>query len=372
MQEQYTVYNKGRMAVNKEETLEIKGLAIILMFWHHLIGCGSFLFLTENQTWVPCFGSYDVILGEGSKVCIALFAAASGYGLYKSYIGSPSVKGLSAIGKRAGTFLITYWTMFLIAMPYLAIFGKFHPEWIPVNLFALLHNDEMLYLSFSWYVKVYIEILLVLPLVKYLDSRIHSLCTDIVLFIVLPVYLCGFLPDAESQFIGWDTNILSSIRLLLLWYPAFHAGALLAKYKVIEKLSKRYGQASRVSIVFAVVAVLILIEYWRRRFFGGYTDALCVAGIILLVDFCHKNAKWDGPSKLLKFLGKYSFQYWLLSGMFFLNTTEFQFLLVLPKYSVLILPWSFLLITPFVILMSKISDLICAAVLRRPASAAGT
>lgn len=360
------------MTVNKEETLEVKGLAIILMFWHHLIGCGSFLLLAENQTWVPCFGSYDIVLGEGSKVCIALFAAASGYGLYKSYIGCPSMKDFSAIGKRAGTFLITYWTMFLVAIPYLALFGKFHPEWIPVNLFALLHNDEMLYLSFSWYVKVYIEILLVLPVVKYLDSKIHSPCIDTVLFIILPVYLCRFLPEAESQFIGWKANILSSIRLLLLWYPAFHTGVLLAKYGVIEKLSEKYRQASRLSLVFAAAAILILIEYWRRRFFGGYTDALCAAGIILLVDFCHKNAKWDGPSKLLRFLGKYSFQYWLLSGMFFLNTTEFQFLLVFPKYSILILPWSFLLITPFAILMSKISDLICTAVLRCLTFTAGT
>lgn len=350
--------------MNKEETLEIKGLAIILMFWHHLIGCGSFLLLVENQMWIPCFGSYDVILGKGSKVCIALFAAASGYGLYKSYIGRPSIKGFSAIGKRAGTFLITYWTMFLIAIPYLTLFEKFHPEWIPINLFALLHNDEMLYLSFSWYVKVYIEILLILPLVKYLDSKIHSIFIDVVLFIALPVYLFKLLPDAEAQFVDWKTNILSSVRLLLSWYPAFHAGALLAKYEVIEKLSKRYGQASRLSIVLAAAEILILIEYWRRRFFSGYTDALCAVGIILLVDFCHKNAKWDGPAKLLRFLGKYSFQYWLLSGMFFLNTTEFQFLLVLPKYSILILPWAFLLITPFAILMNKISELICAAVLR--------
>ncbi len=71
--------------MDKVETLQIKGTAIVLMFWHHLFGCGNFLMLPENP-WLPCLGRYDAMLGTGSKLCIALFTVVSGYGLYKSYI----------------------------------------------------------------------------------------------------------------------------------------------------------------------------------------------------------------------------------------------------------------------------------------------
>ncbi len=232
-------------------------------------------------------------------------------------------------------------------------------EWLPVNLFALLHNDEMLYLSLSWYIKVYIEILLILPLVKYINSKIHTIHIDIFLFIILPLCIYGYLPDAEANFVDWRTNILSSIRLLLVWYPVFHMGILLAKYNLIEKFREdeitprlyRY-----VSLLLAALMILLVIEYRRRWLFGVYTDVLCSGAFILLFDFCYQHTNGlSGVGKILTFLGKYSFQYWLISGMFFLNTTEFQYILVLPKYSLMIFIWKFVLITPVAVLMGTIS-----------------
>ena len=50
--------------VNKEESLSLKGISIIMMFWHHLFGCGTFLMLPENN-WFPTFGKLDEIIGGG-------------------------------------------------------------------------------------------------------------------------------------------------------------------------------------------------------------------------------------------------------------------------------------------------------------------
>lgn len=74
-----------KIDVDKNETLQLKGIALIIMFCHHLFGCGTFLMLEENK-WIPCFGVYDSIFSNGFKICIGVFAAISGYGLYKSYI----------------------------------------------------------------------------------------------------------------------------------------------------------------------------------------------------------------------------------------------------------------------------------------------
>ena len=69
--------------MSKNETVKIKGFAILLMMWHHLFGCGTFLVL-ESNTWLG--SDFDYIIGRSGKICIALFVVLSGYGLYKSYI----------------------------------------------------------------------------------------------------------------------------------------------------------------------------------------------------------------------------------------------------------------------------------------------
>lgn len=349
--------------MNKKESLQLKGIAIILLFWHHLFGCGTFLMLEEN-VWQPCFGKYDAIIGWGAKICIGLFAAISGYGLYKSYI----LPDKSRLGKRIVKFLITYWTMlFFMAIPYLIYFDKFNSQWLVMNLFALLHNDEMLYLSLSWYVKVYLEILLVLPLVKFLNKKIGIIHIEIVLYIVLPLTVSCFLPEAEAYFCDWKTNIFSSIKLLFTWYPVFHVGVILSKYGLLEKYigfsarvlkdEKKYKAAI---ITFITIWLMLQIICYRGQWiFNYYTDVICVAFFIFAFYFCNQCYSLKVMKfipGLLEFLGKYSFQYWLVSGMFYLNTTEFQWILVLPKYSVLILIWKFIIITPIAIAMYKISE----------------
>ena len=48
--------------MNKEDSQKLKGISIIMMFWHHLFGCGSFLVLSENE-WIPVLGKIDSFIG---------------------------------------------------------------------------------------------------------------------------------------------------------------------------------------------------------------------------------------------------------------------------------------------------------------------
>ena len=205
------------------------------MFFHHLLGCGDFL-MSANYLPKPILGEFEVNLASQSKICIALFALISGYGFQKSYMceGVPYRK----IWNRILKFLITYWTiLFLVGIPYLVYFGKFNIDYLFINLFALFHNDDILYVSLSWYVKLYLEFLVILPLLKYISQRIHSVITELLLFVLIPIQLVHFLPDAESFYFGKIVFILSSVRLLLTWLPVFCTGIILAKYKFFEYIS---------------------------------------------------------------------------------------------------------------------------------------
>ena len=145
--------------MSKKESSFLKGLALILMFWHHLFGCGTFLTNGVYYDYKPLLGQVDGAFASGCKLCISLFAFASGYGLYKAYYQPQN--DYKKIADLMLKFLIQYWTiMVLVAIPYLIYFNGFHPQYLFVNLFALIHDDVMLYVSLSWYVKVQILFLL--------------------------------------------------------------------------------------------------------------------------------------------------------------------------------------------------------------------
>lgn len=336
--------------MNKNETIALKGIAILKMFWHHLFGCENFLVLPENE-FLNCFGKYDAVFGHGCKLCISVFAFVSGYGFYLSYIQEHKRE----IGPIIYKFLLSYWTvMFGISIPYLIYFHHFNISYLFVNLFALLHNDEMLYVSFSWYAKVYMLLLLLLPLLRKIQACGNDLFSDILL-IALPLVLRDHLPDSEANFQNIGIFVLSSIRLLFTWFPIFYVGMLYAKYNIFERMNNESLKRGLYILEITASFFLILLAIYE---FGRVEDIILVQ--LFVVGYHNIYSKMNARffTKLLVFLGNYSFQYWLISGMFFLNTTELQWILFLPRYTIVILIWSFVVILPFAIITKWLSNLV--------------
>lgn len=107
------------------------------------------------------------------------------------------------------------------------------------------------------------------------------------------------------------------------------------------------------SIIMMCVAIVIRL-YLQVNVI---TDLFCTLLFVICFDYIYINmiTKFNLVDKTLFFLGKYSFQFWLLSGMFYLNTTEFLWLLYKPKLSVLIFVWNFVILIPFAILAQNIA-----------------
>lgn len=358
--------------MDKNQSVSLKAFAVVLMFWHHLFGCDTFL---TNGIYYPyfSFGSeFEIVVALGGKLCISLFAFASGYGLYKSYVEKANYsKILTSIFK----FLMEYWVvMFVVAIPYLLYFDKFNLDYLLVNLFTLLHNDEMLYVSLSWYVKVHLGFLIMCPLMKYVSSKCNNFMLEIYLFIVLPRMLTIYLPYSEAEFVDLGTSILSSISLLCRWLPVFYVGVLFAKYGIIEKIrSKTFigvGEDSiwKTVISLVVSSLLIISSLYLRCGWGedSLTNSICV--IVFLVGFDELYYRVIKRIKIIEeivvFVGKYSFQFWLLSGMFFLNTTEFTWLLYLPKYKILICIWNFVILIPLAVITKKVAGFVTQIALK--------
>lgn len=253
--------------------------------------------------------------------------------------------------------------MFFVAMPYLMVFKTFDLKVLGINLFALIHDDNIMYISFSWYVKVYLEFLLVLPIVKKITNNISNPIIDGCFFILIPLLVSTQLPDSEKAFVGVKIFLLSSVKLLCTWLPLFYTGIMVNKYSYAQKLKEGLDKCAKqdhinrkifnVTMIMPMLTSILLRYTWKL---GWMTDVVCVTIFSMSFYVVDCNIKSSILSEVLKTLGKYSFYTWLLSGMFFLNTTQFQWILFLPRYSILVLIWTFVILLPCAVLMSKITD----------------
>ena len=76
--------------MTRTQTTQIKGVAIMLMMWHHLFGTGDTLVSKTNE-WIGM--PYDILFGISGKICIFIFLMCTAYGLYRAYISSENTTG---------------------------------------------------------------------------------------------------------------------------------------------------------------------------------------------------------------------------------------------------------------------------------------
>ena len=69
---------------DKESSIALKGIAIILMMLHHNFRDAS-LFSSYAVSFVPFSESSVVKFSYACKICVSIFAFITGYGLYLAY-----------------------------------------------------------------------------------------------------------------------------------------------------------------------------------------------------------------------------------------------------------------------------------------------
>lgn len=337
-----------------EKTEHLKGIALILLLWHHLFGFQEYLLL-ESSIWTSVSPAIDMIIGTAAKICISIFLFCSGYGMYKSYFTKD--RKHYVIYKMLKT-LIPYWTVMALTVIYLMAAGKFELKYLFVNLFALIHDDNIMYVSFSWFIKLYLCLLLSLPLLKLIETKWKkNIFIDVLLYILLPTVLGIAMQkyQTEEEYHNIGSFLISSVLFTVSWFPLFAMGFVFAKYKIYEMIRSWADRLPGYLIISLSLLVACNAIYWRYMYsYRCYTDIIYgpffIVSCLLLLDRLKIKSKIVIP-----YLGKRSIYYWLLSGLFFLNTSELQHIIFLPRYSLLILIWTIVILTPPVFLCDWIS-----------------
>jgi len=98
----------------KRQATAIKGIAILMMFWHHLyLNMDSIREAGLDVSFFP-FPEYNMVnLAKVSKICVSLYAIVSGYGLYLDYSGTDK-KDADWIRSRLKKLLTDYWFIYIV------------------------------------------------------------------------------------------------------------------------------------------------------------------------------------------------------------------------------------------------------------------
>lgn len=209
------------MDITKQRSEALKGIALLLMFAHHLFGLPSLV--SPPSYWMPVVPGVplEYLLGRYGKVCVPLFLLLSGYGIALS--GRVAWRDT---WRRLGRFFATYWIYFVLLV---GIGVAFFPEMMTgrgprfsTEPFRLIANALALRHDYAyewWFAEVYVLLVVLSPVLLACTRRPRLLLAGSVLTFLLGAALDGA---------GLRLPVLTPANLLI-WQLPFVMGLLLAR-----------------------------------------------------------------------------------------------------------------------------------------------
>ena len=312
----------------KKHTQIAKEVAILLMLAHHLFAFPARIYVEQGYISMLSIRGYNIeyIIGRFGSLCVAIYLFLSGYGIYM-IIQKKGIFTLKDAFKRVKNMYINYWIVFIIFIPLGFIFfnKNFNIREFLLNLVGLSssYNGEW------WFFRLYIELILVVPLLKIVvsDNVFKSLINITGLVILSKVLI--IIPSIKYI---TSSIIYEDITDLLYFQGSFCMGYICAKFDIYSEVIKQFIKY-KIDNKFIYILLSISVVVIR-----------CIIGNRAIIDFilapififAMVNMLYNSVvHKLFITLGKHSTNMWLTHSFF--CYTYLQWLVFKPRISILIL-----------------------------------
>lgn len=303
------------MELSKTDTVAIKGIAILLMLWHHL-------FLNTMA-----YGSFTQSLAVVFKVCVALFLFVSGYGLTKQYsqLEKPYVKNtVRLLLRRYVNLFLPYWFCFVLVIVVGNVCGYSFSEAYPANrntLKCVLLDlaGQMGYNSYLnpwWFNKMIIQLYLIFPILFLIIRNKYLSWVGLALIIVIQL---------SAKSISYNVFFIVEGGLI-----AFYLGMLCARCRLVPEANNR---KKRLLMLFAGLFACIGLSALHLMMVKDTYVAVWFRALMALCIIVVYKSLDSQLVPVLEFVGKYATTMYL---------THMLFIKLIPgmiygvKYSVLI------------------------------------
>lgn len=315
------------MKFTKEHTMQMKGIAIIILLFHHcFLNAQRWatvpyekLATTKGWGYYPIsfapFSSHTIqYLASFSKICVAMFVFMTGYGMWVSYESQKKKTTMSNyIKKRMVTlmtgFLIIFVVTEVLAIPtgrFIEVYGYDFRSVVYMIIDALglakLLGTPLFCLTW-WYMSLAIVLIMIFPFVHSIMEKYQWVV--VVASIIVP-RACGF---------GQSTDLFRYLLAYTLgMYFAQHD--LLARIK--EKFMEQNVEGKLLSLIVSLIGLAVIIKCRQNAWIGwkylDFWDGFAAMYVIIISYIYILNGKWI--VKGLGFLGKHSMNIFLIHSFY--------------------------------------------------------
>lgn len=315
------------MKFTKEHTMQMKGIAIIILLFHHcFLNAQRWatvpyekLATTKGWGYYPIsfapFSSHTIqYLASFSKICVAMFVFMTGYGMWVSYESQKKKTTMSNyIKKRMVTlmtgFLIIFVVTEILAIPtgrFIEVYGHDFRSVVYMIIDALglakLLGTPLFCLTW-WYMSLAIVLIMIFPFVHSIMEKYQWIV--VVASIIVP-RACGF---------GQSTDLF---RYLL----AYTLGMYFAQHDLLARIKEKFMEQNVVgkllSLIVSLIGLAVIIKCRQNAWIGwkylDFWDSFAAMYVIVLSYIYILNGKWI--VKGLGFLGKHSMNIFLIHSFY--------------------------------------------------------
>ena len=315
------------MKFTKEHTMQMKGIAIIILLFHHcFLNAQRWatvpyekLATTKGWGYYPIsfapFSSHTIqYLASFSKICVAMFVFMTGYGMWVSYESQKKKTTMSNyIKKRMVTlmtgFLIIFVVTEILAIPtgrFIEVYGHDFRSVVYMIIDALglakLLGTPLFCLTW-WYMSLAIVLIMIFPFVHSIMEKYQWVVDDA--SIIVP-RACGF---------GQSTDLF---RYLL----AYTLGMYFAQHDLLARIKEKFMEQNvagkLLSLIVSLIGLAVIIKCRQNAWIGwkylDFWDGFAAMYVIVLSYIYILNGKWI--VKGLGFLGKHSMNIFLIHSFY--------------------------------------------------------
>lgn len=315
------------MKFTKEHTMQMKGIAIIILLFHHcFLNAQRWatvpyekLATTKGWGYYPIsfapFSSHTIqYLASFSKICVAMFVFMTGYGMWVSYESQKKKTTMSNyIKKRMVTlmtgFLIIFVVTEILAIPtgrFIEVYGHDFRSVVYMIIDALglakLLGTPLFCLTW-WYMSLAIVLIMIFPFVHSIMEKYQWVV--VVASIIVP-RACGF---------GQSTDLF---RYLL----AYTLGMYFAQHDLLARIKEKFMEQNvagkLLSLTVSLIGLAVIIKCRQNAWIGwkylDFWDGFAAMYVIVISYIYILNGKWI--VKGLGFLGKHSMNIFLIHSFY--------------------------------------------------------
>lgn len=300
--------------LKKEDSAALKGLAVLLLIFHH---CYRLADRIEKYNVDLCGLTSEqiVAIAECCKICVAIFAFVSGYGLMYGYSSKakkrdPQVVSQWIAGHVLSTmsgfwftavisYLICYWMKFRDFAAWGETFWeKAFTAFVDILGISKLMNTESLNGAW-WYMSAALIFIILLPILEAVIGRFGSIFCIVGVFLFPRMIKMGF-PGGSRPYSFLMIFVIGMICCKHNFFQKFHEWGKTKLQRIIKFLS----------VTVLMCAVFFFYHKINLKIFWEFHYAIVP---LLVIIFCVEYLFKVVPlSAFLRYLGRHSMNIWLV------------------------------------------------------------